>query len=181
MIDYFRKRPDVAIAAFVFALSLATILGAWGFQLIGGYIPCKLCLEQRIPYYLGVPVSFAALGAAVAGAPQRASRMLLVIAALVFFFGIYLGTYHAGVEWGWWPGPPDCSPGGAGESVSTNDLLAQLDNIRVVSCTEASWRFLGLSFAGWNAVVSLVLVVAALSGAFRGMGKNLAQMSEAGR
>jgi disulfide bond formation protein DsbB len=181
MIAFFRKRPEAVFPAFVFALGLAAILIAWGFQLIGGYIPCALCLQQRIPSYLGVPLAFAALGAALAGAPPRASRMLLAIAALIFALGIYLGIYHSGVEWGWWLGPADCSPGGATPTGSTADLLAQLDNIRVVSCTEASLRVLGLSFAGWNTVVSLVLVVAGFFGAFRGLRGDLTRIGEAGR
>jgi disulfide bond formation protein DsbB len=181
MIAFFRNRPETQAPAFVFAVGLATVLAAWSFQLIGGYIPCKLCLEQRIPYYLGVPLSFAALGAALTGAPERTARMLLAAAGLVFLFGAYLGIYHAGVEWGWWLGPADCGAGGAGEAVSTTDLLAQLENIRVVSCTEASWRLFGLSFAGWNAVISLVLAAVSVYGAFRGVGKELARMREGGR
>ena len=150
----------------VLVLGLATILGAWGFQLIGGYVPCKLCLEQRVPYYVGLPVTLAALLAALAGAKPTVVRLLLIIAGLIFAIGIYLGTYQAGAEWKLWAGPTDCGATGGGTQ-STADLLNQLKNIHVVSCTEASWRFLFLSFAGWNAVVSIVLVALAIWGAFR--------------
>ena len=157
--------------AFVFVLGLATILGAWGFQLIGGYMPCKLCLEERIPYYVGVPLAFVALAAALsAAAPPWIRRLALGLAAIIFIYGAYLGTYHAGAEWGWWPGPSDCGAGGAAPATNSADLLKQLNGIRIVSCTEASWRFptgWGLSFAGWNAVVSLVLAAFAAIGAIR--------------
>ena len=93
-------------------------------------------------------------------------RMLLIVAALIFAFNVYLAVYHAGAEWAWWAGPSDCGGGVAGPT-SAGDLLNALEGIRVVSCTEASWRFLGLSFAGWNAVISLILAAAALWGAFR--------------
>ncbi|MEX0853671.1 MAG: disulfide bond formation protein B [Bauldia sp.] len=159
---------DARIPAFVFALGLAAILSAWGFQLIGGYVPCKLCLEQRIPYYVGLPIALAALGAALAGAPARTSRLLLAIAGLVFCVSVYLATYHAGIEWGWWAGPADCGAGGAGATLTTDDLANQLKGIRVVSCSQASFRFLGLSFAGWNAVVSVVLVAGSFYGVLRG-------------
>lgn len=49
----------------------------------------------------------------------------------------------------------------------TTDILAELETVRVVSCTEVQWRFLFLSFAGWNVVISLLLVAVAFWGAFR--------------
>jgi disulfide bond formation protein DsbB len=61
-------RRAIALPAFVFIVALATILAAWAFQLVGGYVPCKLCLEERIPYYVGVPVALVALAAAFAAA-----------------------------------------------------------------------------------------------------------------
>jgi disulfide bond formation protein DsbB len=159
------RREWFAPAAVVL-LGLATILGAWGFQLIGGYVPCKLCLEQRLPYYVGLPLALAALLAALAGAKPTVVRLFLIVAGLIFAIGIYLGTYQAGAEWKLWAGPTDCGATGGGTQ-TTADLLNQLKNIHVVSCTEASWRFLFLSFAGWNAVVSVVLVALAIWGAFR--------------
>ena len=50
-------RREIFAPAAVLLLGLLTILGAWGFQVIGGYFPCKLCLEQRVPYYVGLPVA----------------------------------------------------------------------------------------------------------------------------
>lgn len=158
------------IPAFVFVLALAVILGAWGFQLIGGYIPCKLCLEERVPYYVGIPLALVALVSSFFPRLAWLTRLALGLAAIVFAWGFYLGTYHAGVEWHWWAGPSDCTAGGGGNAMSTGDLLSQLDNIRVVPCDQATWRFpagWGLSFAGWNAVMSLVLAVAAAIGAMR--------------
>jgi disulfide bond formation protein DsbB len=163
-------RRELQIPAFVLALGLATILGAWGFEIIGGYVPCALCLKERIPYYVGLPLALAALAAAAYSAPQWVSRIALAVVALVFIYGAYLGIYHAGAEWSWWPGPSDCGAGGAGPATSTGGLLEQLEGIHIVSCTEASWRFpagWGLSFAGWNAAVSLVLAAAASLGAAR--------------
>ena len=160
-------RRDTLSAAFVFVAGLGTILAAWGFQLIGGYVPCKLCLEERIPYYVGLPLAFVALVATLANAPAWMVRAALALAAIVFLYGAYLGTYHAGAEWTWWMGPSDCGSTGA---VTSGNLLDQLKNIRIVSCTEASWRFpagWGLSFAGWNAVVSLGLAAVAAFGAMR--------------
>lgn len=162
-------KKRAALAALMLLVAGATIAGAWGFELIGGFIPCKLCLQERIPYYVGLPVVAAALAAELTGRPARTTRALLGIAALVFLVGAGLGVYHAGVEYGWWLGPADCGAGAASDTRSTDALLAQLDNIRVVSCSEASWRFppqWGLSFAGWNAAIASFLTLVGLAGAF---------------
>jgi disulfide bond formation protein DsbB len=154
---------------FIFVIGFATILGAWAFQLIGGYVPCKLCLEERWPYYIGVPLALIALATTFADVPPWVRRVLLALVAIAFAYGAWLGTYHAGAEWTWWPGPTDC--GGGTQGASGQDLLNQLKNIRVVSCTDASFRFppvnWGLSFAGWNAAISAVLAIVAAWGATR--------------
>ena len=123
-------------------------------------------MYKRQPYYIGLPFALVALLAALAGAKPTVVRLLLIIAGLIFAFDIYLGIYQAGAEWKLWAGPTDCG-GGTGTTKSAADLLNQLKNIHVVSCTEASWRFLFLSFAGWNAVVSILLLAIAMWGAFR--------------
>jgi disulfide bond formation protein DsbB len=160
------SRRDIEAPVLVFLAGLATILAAWGFELIGGYVPCKLCLEQRIPYYVGLPFALVAVVAAFAKAPPRIPRTFLILAGLTFLVGAGLAVYHAGAEWTWWAGPADCG-GGTATTGSAGDLLDQIGKIKVVSCTEASWRFLGLSFAGWNALISVFLVVVAFFGAFR--------------
>lgn len=153
---------------FVLLAALATILGAWGFQLIGGYIPCQLCYGQRIPYYVGIPVALLALVAMMTGRVGLA-RLLLLVVAGIFVWSVYLGAFHAGVEWEWWEGPASCAGGTVGGERVGGNLLDQLSQGKtVVSCTEASWRFpgdWGLSFAGWNAVISTVIVAAALTAA----------------
>jgi disulfide bond formation protein DsbB len=144
-------------------LAIATIAGAWGFQLIGGYVPCALCYAQRVPYYVGIPLLLVALALVSRGLPGWAVRLVAIAAALVFAYGMGLGIQQAGAEWGFWEGPRDCATAGAKATTSVNDLLAAMQTTRIVSCTEVQWRFAGLSFAGWNAVVSLALVL--LSGA----------------
>ncbi|WP_186392448.1 MULTISPECIES: disulfide bond formation protein B [unclassified Pannonibacter] len=138
----------------------ASIAAAWGFQLIGGYLPCKLCLEQRVPYYVGLPLGVLALLALLTRRTGIATVLLLLVAA-VFAYGAGLGAYQAGAEWGFWMGPSDCGGGGATPKSAAN-MLQALQNTRVVSCTEASWRMFGLSFAGWNMVASAAVAILAL-------------------
>ncbi len=140
---------------------LATIAGAWGFQLIGGYVPCKLCLEQRWPYYIGLPLALAALGFVLQGKSGASTTTLLLAVAAIFAYGSGLGMYQAGAEWGFWAGPSDCG-GGVSTPTSAKNLLNALSTTKVVSCTEASWRMFGLSFAGWNALISAGLALLAV-------------------
>jgi disulfide bond formation protein DsbB len=160
-------------AAFVFVVGLATILAAWGFQIFGGYAPCPLCLQQRWPYYIGLPLVAVSLVSGFAGGPRWLTRGALAAGGIAFLYGAYLGLYHAGAEWAWWPGPADCAPGGGALPTTAGGLLEQLEDIRIVSCTDVAWRFpagWGLSFAGWNAAISVVLGVTAIVGAARKAG-----------
>ncbi len=140
-------------------IATITIATAWYYELYVGFIPCMLCLQERIPYYTGIPVALLALIAAALGADARIVRLLALIAGVIFLVGAGLGVYHAGVEWKLWLGPADCGgriPSAGGKA---SDLMAQMQASRIVSCTDAPWRLVGLSFAGWNAVISFVLAV----------------------
>lgn len=128
------------------ALVLATALA---FQYLGGYAPCPLCLWQRWPHALALVV-----GLALLALPWRALAALGVLAMLA---GMAIGVWHAGIEWGWWPGPTTCTAPGELTQMSPEDLLARLEATPVVRCDEAAWRLGGLSMAGWNALLSLVL------------------------
>jgi disulfide bond formation protein DsbB len=162
-------QPSRLILVLGFA-SAALIAGAWWSQLVWHLVPCKLCLEQRQPHY-------AAIGLAVVAAVVARTRSLQIAAligfALLFAWSTGLGAYHAGVEWGWFLGPNDCGGGAPPVAGGVGSLLNQLQTTRIVSCTEAAWRFLGLSLAGWNALISLGLLVLALlglKGGVRGLG-----------
>lgn len=157
------RRRLMMFAAAAFLIAATAIVTAWGFQLIGGYMPCPLCLEQRVPYYVGIPIVLLTVWLASVGR-VRGARILLFAFALVMAYGAYLGIYQAGAEWGFWQGPTDCAT--ADTSVrDAGSLLKTLGDTHIVSCTEPALRVLGLSFAGWNAVVSLLLVAIGLLGA----------------
>jgi disulfide bond formation protein DsbB len=141
----------------IFIICLLTIIGAFLFQW-AGYAPCPLCLEQRWAYYAVIPLSliFAGLSRSNAGI----ARWGLVLIALILIGNSVFGIYHAGAEWKFWPGPTTCG-GDLGSG------LPDLTNTPVVRCDEAAIRILGLSLAGWNAVICAVLAVVALKGASR--------------
>ncbi len=144
--------------ALLLALAMAATVGAaLGFEHIGGYIPCALCLEQRVPYYAGVPAALGAALSASRGAPSCLTRGLLAIAAALMAYGLALGIYHSGIEWGWWPGPAECGAAGGGAVSSGKDLLSQIDTVTPPSCDEAAGRFLGISFANAQVLTALAL------------------------
>jgi disulfide bond formation protein DsbB len=152
-----------ATAALLVAVAAAaTLAGAWYFELVLKLRPCPLCLEQRWPYYIAVPV---ALIVAIA-AWQRAPRLVvvggLVVLAGLMLWGAGLGVFHSGIEWKFWTGPQDCS--GAAPLGGPGSLMNRLQTINVVRCDEAAWRFLGLSLAGYNVLISLALAAIALVG-----------------
>lgn len=159
-------RPDRADAYRLggLALIIATgvILLALGFEYLGGYAPCPLCVIQRYAFYAGIPLTFIAM-ALIAERPRTAAFAFLVV-ALGFLANAGLAAYHAGVEWHFWPGPDTCA---GAQSLPTNpaELLKGLESARVVRCDEATWRLFGLSFAGWNVLISLVLFVLILQAA----------------
>ena len=161
-----RSRPLAAAAIAIAVVGAATILGAWFFQYVVGLKPCPLCLEQRYAYYFAVPLAVMVLLGDSYGASRKVLMAALVAIALGMLWNTGLGVYHSGVEWKWWAGPQECS-GTLDNLDSASSLIEKLQSVSVVRCDEAAWRFLGLSLAGYNAVVSLVLAAIAVWGAVR--------------
>jgi disulfide bond formation protein DsbB len=161
-------RPAVMAAVLVAAVGAATILGAYYFQFVMGIAPCPLCLEQRIAYYVSIPLAVVVAIAAGRGAPRSAVAAGLSIIALVMLFNAGLALFHAGVEWKWWLGPQECS-GTPDVLAPSGDLFSDLQKgrIAVVRCDEAAWRdpFGLLSLAGYDVLISLALAATAARGA----------------
>ena len=164
MRDTVRPAPTRSIepaAAVVASIGAATVAAVWFLQ-ARGYNPCELCLKERVPFYVGVPLAAALAVRAGPGCPAPrhgpASRRWSWFSPR----GAVLGAYHAGVEWKLWAGPTGCS-GAAAAPAAVADFLKQLDSVTVVRCDEAALQVLGLSLAAWNALLSAGLAgVAAL-------------------
>lgn len=155
----------MVLAGFL-ALSMAIVVGsALGFQYIGGYLPCKLCLEERVPYYIGVPVMLVAIITAYSGKAKTLTRLLFLIVGLLMAYGLVLSVYHAGAEWKFWAGPTDCATAAVSITTNAGNLLGDLNAVKPAACDVAAGRFLGISFAGWNGVASLFLGLVAFYGA----------------
>jgi disulfide bond formation protein DsbB len=128
--------------------SLAMLLGAFAFQIIGGMAPCKLCLWQRWPHALAVVAGLLAF--------VFRGRLILLTGMLGAMATGVIGIYHTGVERKWWEGPTSCTTSGT-DSLSAEELLAQIMAAPLVRCDEVPWEMFTLSMATWNAVISFGL------------------------
>lgn len=153
--------PVVALVA-----SVAMLAGAHAFETFGKLYPCLLCLRQREVYWVAGTVALIALVARRTPWATQMRRPFDLLLAAIFLYGVGLAAFHAGVEWKWWPGPTACA---AGQAAAAGDLVAMLKGgaVKAPSCDKAAWIFLGLSMAGWNALVSLGLAAASLASGLR--------------
>jgi disulfide bond formation protein DsbB len=163
--------PALAAALAITAVGAATLAGAWFFQLVLDIRPCPLCLEQRYAYYLAMPLGTLVALAALRDAPRAALVAGLAILAAAALANAWLGGYHAGVEWGFWPGPAECT-GPVLDLGKAGSLLDNLDKVKVIRCDEVQWRFLGVSLAGYNVLISLLMAALAAWGIAKTTGRD---------
>ncbi len=151
MTDIFRAADPRRIITVILLMNGVVLLGAYGFEIIGGLAPCQLCYYQRVPYVMAIILCAAAL--------LRPAMALVISAVLMinYMAGAGLGIYHAGVEWHWWAGPATCSAG-AGSGGSVEALMAQILAAPVVRCDEIPWSLFGISLAGYNVLISVGLL-----------------------
>jgi disulfide bond formation protein DsbB len=159
-------RLDTSFAAAVIVAGggAATILGAFFFQYVLNYEPCAMCLEQRIPYYIVIPLAALLAIGAMKHAPAGLTAAGLAICALLMLGCSIFAAYHAGVEWKWWAGPAGCT-GTAPSFGSAADLFKDVATSHMPMCDAAAVRIFGLSLAGWNALIALALAAVAFVGA----------------
>jgi disulfide bond formation protein DsbB len=152
------NRSPATIALLLGAAALALLLGALGFQYLDRLPPCEMCMWQRYPH-----IAAAAFG--IGGfllmrarlVPQSALRICAAAAICAIALSGAIGVYHAGVEWHWWKGPQSCTGPVFQYTGGPLDLDAP-----VVACDRAAWRLLGLSLAGYNALLSLGIAAVGL-------------------
>jgi len=149
------RAPGENALLIVAAASVAALAVAHGFEKLGGLAPCPLCLDQREVHWAASAFAIAGWAVGRVNASPLGRIATLGAGALIYLAGFVIAGFHAGVEYGLWPGPANCgshpaaAPGAA-------DVLRALEGAQtVVPCDEAAWRFLGVSMAGYNALLSL--------------------------
>ncbi|MDB5448828.1 MAG: disulfide bond formation protein DsbB [Phenylobacterium sp.] len=141
---------------------------AHGFETFGRLAPCTLCLRQREVYWVAATVALVFMVVVRLPGGPRWRQISCWILTVIFLVGCGIAVYHAGAEWKLWPGPTTCSSAGA-SGVDANAMSALLNGakIRPPACDKAAWVFLGLSMAGWNALISLALAALSAAAAVR--------------
>lgn len=126
----------------------ALLAGALGSQYVGGLQPCEMCHWQRWPHYAAVALALAAF------VLPRATRPLIILAGIAILTSGAIGAYHAGVELGVFEGITSCAAQGATGTI--DEALASILATPLIRCDQVQFAFLGISMAGWNALISLL-------------------------
>lgn len=151
------SRPQFTVIATLG--SLALLAGAFAFQHLGGLAPCALCLWQRWPHAAAILIGLIALATGWRG--------LLWLGALAALTTAGIAMFHAGVELKWWEGLATCTAGSI-SGISTADLLNPAADVAApVRCDEIPWQMGGISMAGWNAILSVLLAAVWVAAARR--------------
>ncbi|MDW3204494.1 MAG: disulfide bond formation protein B [Alphaproteobacteria bacterium] len=148
--------PPKRLPAVIAGVSAAILATANIFEHVFGYVPCQLCLYQRLPWW--VALGLGCLAALVIKARPTLALLIAITALIAVAVGAGIAGYHAGVEYQFWPGPSGCS----GTASLSGDLSQALSKVSEgptgPSCDEAPWSLFGISMAGYNFLLSLGLV-----------------------
>ena len=141
-------RSDRSVTALLLVGPSALLAGALGFEYLGGLAPCEMCLWQR--WALA-----AAIGLALLAWATRYSRPVLGLAALAVLASAGIAVFHVGVEQHWWQGFTACAaPMVTG---TTAEVIGAMMAQPLVRCDAIAWSLVGISMAGWNALVSTAI------------------------
>ncbi|AFR26766.1 disulfide bond formation protein B [Bartonella quintana] len=164
------SRKEQSLWAFFLFFCLSATIGLLlGFEHIGGYLPCDLCLIERFLYYSAIPFLILAGFGAWFFRMSFWVQLLFLCVFVLMSISLVLGIYHAGIEYGFWLAPSSCGSRAPRVITDVTQLFNRLNNIHPPSCSETSKRFLFLSFAGWNVVSSLFYMLTSLYIASKGL------------
>ncbi len=137
----------------ILAFSILSLTIAYFIQYILGHKPCNLCLIERIPYIASIILI------SLIFIINKFEKLISLILLLFFTFGSIISFYHVGIEQGFFSESLLCNIGIGNENLTGEDLLKQLKNSSVISCKNVTFRFVGLSLATINTVISVLLSV----------------------
>ncbi|MEE2566305.1 disulfide bond formation protein B [Hyphobacterium marinum] len=149
--------------------SFLILCGAWFFQYGLGYEPCALCFDQRHIHWTIIGLGLVTgLGMVFVPSLRKYAPIACMIVLGGFLYSAGFAGWHAGIEYGWWDGPASCTTTGDTD-ISLAEINAMLNGTGapLVLCDEAAWTLLGISMAGYNAILSALLAIASGFAAFR--------------
>ena len=134
----------------ILAFSILTLLIAYFIQYVLGHKPCNLCIIERIPYIAAIILI------SLIFILNRYQKIISSLILIFFIFGAVVSFYHFGIEQGFFSESLVCDLGNS-QPLNKEELLNQLKKTEIVSCKDVNFRFLGLSLATINTVISLIL------------------------
>mgnify|MGYP001460380363 FL=1 len=134
----------------ILAFSILSLSIAYFIQYVLGHKPCNLCIIERIPYIAAIILI------SLIFILNRYQKIISSLILIFFIFGAVVSFYHFGIEQGFFSESLVCDLGNS-RPLNKEDLLNQLKKTEIVSCKEVTFRFLGLSLATINTVISLIL------------------------
>ena len=134
----------------ILAFSILTLSIAYFIQYVLGHKPCNLCIIERIPYIAAIILI------SLIFILNRYQKIISSLILIFFIFGAVVSFYHFGIEQGFFSESLVCDLGN-GQPLNKEELLNQLKKTEIVSCKDVTFRFLGLSLATINTVISLIL------------------------
>ncbi len=137
----------------ILAFSIVSLSIAYFIQYVLDHKPCDLCLIERIPYIASIILI------ALIFIINKFEKLISSVVLLFFVFGTVVSIYHVGIEQGFFSESLLCNIRIGSKNLSTDDLLKQLQSSSVISCKDVSFRFLGLSLATINTVISVLISV----------------------
>ena len=146
------KQSNNIFLIIIFSVISLTSISALIIQYWLGHEPCKLCLYERVPYFLSILLLIKIL------LFKKNEKITLLILSLVFVSSSTLAFYHFGIEQGFFSESLVCKAEDFSKILSKEQLLEQLKQSSI-SCKDVSFRILGLSLAAINTVFSLFLSV----------------------
>ena len=134
----------------ILAFSILSISIAYFIQYVLGHKPCNLCIIERIPYIAAIILI------SLVFILNKYQKIISSLILIFFIFGAVVSFYHFGIEQGFFSESLVCDLGNS-QPLNKEDLLNQLKKTEIVSCKDVTFRFLGLSLATINTVISLIL------------------------
>ena len=134
----------------ILAFSILSLSTAYFIQYVLGHKPCNLCIIERIPYIAAIILI------SLIFILNRYQKIISSLILIFFIFGAVVSFYHFGIEQGFFSESLVCDLGSS-QPLNKEDLLNQLKKTEIVSCKDVTFRFLGLSLATINTVISLIL------------------------